>query len=155
MNVKTKKRITKSLFDVGNKRVWIDSSKLKDVKEAITKKDIKKLVKNEVIIIKQKKGQSRFRIRKIRKQRTKGRRSGIGSRKGSSNARISRKLQWRIKVRNQRELLKSFRDKVLISKKTYRLLYKKVKGGFFRNKRHIEIYLSEHKLMEDGTKQNI
>ncbi|MEK6841491.1 MAG: 50S ribosomal protein L19e [Nanoarchaeota archaeon] len=152
MNLRNKKRIAKSLFNVGNERIWIDPNKLKEVKEAITKKDIKNLVKQGIIFIKKKHGQSKFRIRKARLQIRKGRGKGIGSRKGAANARLSRKLQWMIKIRNQKDLLKSLRSKSLISKRTYRLLYKKAKGGFFRSKRHIQIYLNEHKLIENGNK---
>ncbi len=152
MNLKTKKRIAKSLFNVGNKRVWIDPDKSKEVKEAITKKDIKNLVKKDIIKIKQKKGQSGFRIRKAKIQLRKGRRKGIGSKRGASNARFPKKLRWMIKIRNQRDLLKYLRNKSLISKKNYRILYRKAKGGFFRSKRHIHIYLSEHKLIENGAK---
>ena len=152
MNLRNKRRIAKSLFEVGNKRIWIDPSKLKEVKEAITKKDIKHLIKQGIISIKKEHGQSRFRTRKSRLQTSKGRGRGAGSRRGASNARQSRKLLWMIKIRNQKDLLKSLRNKSLISKKTYRLLYRKAKGGFFRSRRHIDIYLTEHKLIENGNK---
>ena len=59
-----KKRIVQSLYNVGLKRIWIDPTKLKEVKEAITKNDVKGLVKKGIIIIKQNHGSSRFRIRK-------------------------------------------------------------------------------------------
>ena len=152
MNLKVKKRIAKELFHVGEKRIWIDPTKLKEVKEAITKRDIKGLVKKGIILVKQEKNQSRFRIRKSKMQKSKGRGRGIGSRKGASNARLNRKMQWIIKIRNQKDLLKSLRDKSLISRRNYRILYRKAKGGFFRSRRHIQIYLQEHKLMENGAK---
>jgi large subunit ribosomal protein L19e len=150
MNLRTKRRIAKSLFDVGNRRIWIDPDKSKEVKEAITKRDIKGLIKKGIIFIKQEKGQSRFRSRENRIQLIKGRRKGIGSRKGTSNARLSKKLQWMIRIRNQKEFLRNLKAKSLISRKIYRLLYRKAKGGFFRSKRHIEIYLNERKLMQNG-----
>ena len=152
MNLKVKKRIAKELFHVGEKRIWIDPTRSKEVKEAITKKDIKSLVKKGIILVKQEKNQSRFRIRKSKMQKSKGRGRGIGSRKGASNARLNRKMQWIIKIRNQKDLLKSLRDRSLISRRNYRILYRKAKGGFFRSRRHIQIYLQEHKLMENGAK---
>ena len=130
----------------------MDPNKLKEVKEAITKKDIKGLVKKNIIVIKQKQGTSKYRIRRAKIQKSKGRRKGIGSRKGASNARLSRKLQWMIKIRNQKDLLMSLRDKSSISRKTYRKLYRMAKGGFFRSTRHIQIYINEHKLIENGNK---
>lgn len=57
-----------------------------------------------------------------------------------------------IKIRNQKNLLKSLRDKSLITRKNYRILFRKAKGGFFRSKRHIEIYLAEHKLIQNDNK---
>ncbi|MEK6907505.1 MAG: 50S ribosomal protein L19e [Nanoarchaeota archaeon] len=152
MNLRNKKRITASLFNVGKKRIWIDPTKSKEVKEAITKRDIKHLIKEGIIILKQKHGQSRGRIRKANMQFSKGRGKGIGSRRGASNARLSKKLQWMIKIRNQKNLLKSLRDKSLITRKNYRILFRKAKGGFFRSKRHIEIYLAEHKLIQNDNK---
>ncbi|MEK6835811.1 MAG: 50S ribosomal protein L19e, partial [Nanoarchaeota archaeon] len=80
----------------------------------------------------------------------KGRRKGIGSRKGATKARFPAKRAWIIKIRNQKKILKELRDKNLILRKDYRMLYKKAKGGFFRSKRHIEIYIDEHKLMKHG-----
>jgi len=152
MNLRPKKRIAKSLFDVGSKRIWIDPTKLKEVKEAITKRDIKGLIKKGVIKVKQEKNQSGFRTRERRIQVLKGRRKGIGSRKGAKNARLPKKREWMIRIRNQKEYIKSLRDKSLISKRIYRSLYRQSKGGFFRSRRHIEIYLNEHKLIENGNK---
>ena len=152
MNLKTKKRIAKSIFDVGNRRIWIDPDKSKEVKEAITRNDIKGLVNKGIIVVKQERNNSRYRTRKAKIQEGKGRRKGIGSRKGARNARLSRKLEWMIKIRNQKQLLKGLRDNKSIPTKIYRDLYRKSKGGFFRSKRHIQIYLSEHKLIENGNK---
>jgi len=53
------------------------------------------------------------------------------------------------KVRGQREFLKELKDKKLVSIANFHLLYQKVKGGFFRNKRHIKLYLNEYKLTEN------
>ncbi|MBM3204304.1 50S ribosomal protein L19e, partial [Candidatus Woesearchaeota archaeon] len=47
------------------------------------------------------------------------------------------------------EFIKELKTGTLISGQTYRELYSKVKGGYFRNKRHIKLYLSEHKLFQE------
>ena len=58
------------------------------------------------------------------------------------------------RVRLQRMFLKDLKDKKMINKNTFRDLYKKSKGGFFRSKRHIKIYLDEHDLIKKkGTKK--
>ena len=51
------------------------------------------------------------------------------------------------KIRIQRKFLAEIKEKKLLDSKTYRPLYLKAKGGFFRNKRHIKLYLEEHNLI--------
>jgi len=153
MRLKTQKRIAKSLFNVGKDRVKFDSERLSEIKEAITKKDIKGLVNKKVITIKPKGGVSRVRARKILLQKKKGRRKGIGSRKGKSSARLKPKKVWMNKIRILRRFLKTLKDKSLINNKDYRELYLKAKGGFFRNQRHLKTYINERGLIiKDGKK---
>ena len=56
MRLKVQKRIAQSLFRVGRKRIKFDPEKLGDIKEAITKGDIKGLVNRGTIQIKTKTG---------------------------------------------------------------------------------------------------
>ena len=51
-------------------------------------------------------------------------------------------------IRAQKKLLKALRDKNLISKQVYHLLYNRAKGGFFRTRRHIKLYIEERKLIK-------
>jgi len=53
-------------------------------------------------------------------------------------------------IRKQRKFVKELRDKKLINTKVYRQIYNKIKGGFFRSKNHIKLYLTENRLFEDG-----
>ena len=153
MKLKNKKMLVKSLYNVGNKRIKFDSEKLSEIKEAITKKDIKGLVNKKIIIIKQKKGSSRVRARKILIQKRKGRRKGIGSRKGKFSARLKPKRVWINKIRVQRELLNKLKENNLIEKKNYRELYLRAKGGFFRSRKHLKTYINERELiLKDGKK---
>ena len=84
-----------------------------------------------------------MRARKRLMQRRKGRQSGPGSRKGSRGARLSKKRGWINKIRIQREFLRELKVKKIIDEKLYRDFYLKSKGGFFRSKRHIKLYLEE------------
>lgn len=152
MNLKNKKRIASSILKVGLKRVKFDPDRLPEIKEAITKGDIKSLIKSKSIKSKKKKGISKYRIRKIKLQKKKGRRAGLGSRRGKKTARLASKKSWMIKIRAQRNLLKELKDKNLISSKDYRNLYLKSKGGFFRTKRHIGVYIKEHNLIKNEKK---
>jgi len=156
MNLKTQKRIIVSLTGVGRKRIWFNPDRISDIKEAITKSDLRGLIKEGAIKIKAKRGISRSRIRKRIKQKRKGRRSSVSSRKGKKGARLARKTAWMLKVRSQRRFIKGLINKKLISNPTYQSLRNKIKGGFFRSTRHIKLFIEEHNLfIKNGKKQKI
>jgi len=148
MNLKTQKRLASKILKGSKKRVKFDESRLEDIKESITKADIRSLIIDKAISIEKKKGISRVRAKKRQKQKRKGKQRGHGSRKGKSTARLPKKINWMNRVRLQRAFLKDLKDKDLIDNKTFREIYKKIKGGFFRSKRHLKLYLEEHKLIK-------
>lgn len=148
MNLANQKRLSAKLLNVGETKVWFDPDRLIDIKEAITKNDLRNLIKRGAIKPRAELGSSRVRARKRLLQRRKGRQTGPGTRKGSSTARLTRKETWMLTVRSQRGFIKELKDKNLVEGKTYRNLYSKVKGGYFRNKRHIKLYLEENKLFK-------
>ncbi len=126
--------------------IWLDPNRLEEIKEAITKADITSLIKDKAIKNKKIVGISRGRARKRNIQKSKGRRRGSGSIKGGKHARLTKKQGWINHIRVQRSFLQNLRDKGVIDKSSYRSLYMKSKGGFFRSKRHIKIYMQEHKI---------
>lgn len=142
------RRIAAQILKVGAGKIWFDPEKLSEIKEAITKSDIRSLIKTKVIKVKKLPRQSRARARRIKIQKRKGLRSGSGSRKGRRTARLSRKRAWIAKIRVQRSFLKSLKRKDLIENKTYNDLMAKARGGFFRNKRHIKTYLKEKNILK-------
>ncbi len=152
MNLKNQKRVSASVLKVGKRRVWFDRERLQEIKEAITKEDIRGLVKRNLIQKKPETGTSRVRARKRIVQRRKGRQQGKGKRKGTRTARLGKKEAWMIQVRSQRKFIKELKEKGLVDVRTYRNLYSKVKGGYFRNKRHIKLYLNEKKLFIEKAK---
>ena len=153
VDLRTQKNVVRSLFKVGYKRIKFDTEKLSEIKEAITKKDIKGLVNKGAIKILPKRGSSRSRARKILIQKRKGRRKGMGSRKGKSNARLNSKKNWINKIRVLRRFLKKLKEKRLINNRNYKELYLKAKGGFFRSERHLKTYINERGLInKDGKK---
>ena len=148
MKLNLQKRLAAGILKCSEKRIWLDSSRLEDIKEAITNADIRSLIADGVILKKQAKGIARFRARKIAFQKRKNKRKGVGSRKGKKTARTPRKGLWISKIRVQRRFIKSLKDNGLISKEDYHSLYRKSKGGFFRSKRHIKLYIEEHRLIK-------
>lgn len=144
MNLRKKKRMIASLYGVGRKRVRLEPEALDEVKGVITKADSRGLVKRGVVVIKQKQGHSRSRAREKIRQKRKGRHKGHGSRKGTHSARLRSKQVWMNSIRTQRRFMKELREKGLITTSVFREIYLKAKGGFFRSRRHIKIYLEEH-----------
>lgn len=147
MNLKVQKKLAARYLDVSPKRVLFNEDYLDEIKETVTRQGIANLVKQGIIVKKQKSGISKARnkLRKLRKR--KGRGKGHGKRKGKKNARQNKKKTWMNKVRVQRKFLKTLKEKEIVSKDVYKDLYGKVKGGFFRSKKHIKIYIRDHDLV--------
>ena len=147
MKAEKAKEIAARLLKIGKNKIWIDPEEAESVKEAITKDDIRELIKNGIIKKRKENEQSRGRARKIEKQKKKGRRKGHGSRKGTAKARRNRKMDWINKVRAQRALLKELKEKHpdKVKKFGYSKLYRMIKGGFFRSKAQLERFVMEAK----------
>ena len=117
-------------------------------KMAMSKDDIRALIKEGVIKKKQKKGISSARVKKLKEQRKKGRRRGPGSRRGAAGARTPQKERWMATIRALRKTLRHLRDTGKIDRKLYRKLYRMAKGGAFRSRSHLFLYLREHGLLK-------
>jgi large subunit ribosomal protein L19e len=148
MRLTLQRRLAGELMKCSPRRVVFQQDSLEVIKESITKADIRALIGGGIITKKPEQGVSRGRARKIRTQKSKGLQKGHGSRKGTANARESQKTDWTNKVRLQRSFVKELRDKELITTSDYRMLYTKIKGGFFRNKRHIKLFIDERGLIK-------
>ncbi len=141
MKVNLQKRLAAKILKVGEKKIWIDPSKLKEVADAITKEDIRELIERGIIRKKTEIGQCRKKARILHEKRKKGRRRGPGRRKGKKTARTGKKEMWINKVRAQRKFLKKLKGK--ISTSIYRKLYRMIKGGFFRDIAHLKLHLKK------------
>ncbi|MEM2214120.1 MAG: 50S ribosomal protein L19e [Candidatus Nezhaarchaeales archaeon] len=145
MNLSMVRRLAAEVLGVGESRVYIDPSRLDEVSSAVTKDDVRKLIEEGVISAKPVRGTSRARARLRHLKKRKGLRRGEGSRKGSV-ANLEKKL-WTARVRALRNYLKLLRDKKMIDAKTYRRLYKLVKGGVFQSRAHLKEYVKEQGLL--------
>lgn len=150
MDLHVQRRLAASVLECSPKRVIFNDERLEEIKEAITKTDIRGLIKDGAIIKLNKKGVSRARANKRKTQRKKGRQSGKGSRKGSPNTHANSKDLWIAGIRVQREFTRELLSKGLVSAETAKDLIGKAKGGFFRSRRHIKLYLDEHNLFIKG-----
>lgn len=142
------KRLASQILGCSPKRVCFDTSKLAEIKEGITKADIRRLIAQGTIRKVSIVGTSRGRANLAQWQKSRGRRRGHGSRKGAATARQNPKREWIARVRKERDLLKRMRDSKLIDNATFSTLYLKVKGGFFRNTRHIKVYVNEQGMVK-------
>ena len=149
-DLKLQKRLAAQVAGVGKSKICIDSTKMKDVKEAITKVDIRSLIKQGIIVVKRKVTPSRARAKKRHEQKKKGRQRGQAKRKGTKKARMGD--LWITRIRVQRRTLKELRSLKKLDSKVYRNLYRKAKGGFFRSKKHMLGYIEQKGLTLDEVK---
>jgi large subunit ribosomal protein L19e len=134
------KRLAAKILKVGESRIWLDPTKIKDIEKAITKADVRKLILQGAIKALPKKIKKREKKEKAKK--------GPGRRKGGKYAKLPRKTRWILTVRPLRKMLKELRDSGQIDKLTYRKIYKLIKGGMFRSTTHLKIYMEQHGLLK-------
>ena len=145
--MKNKKQLAAKILKTSPKKVVFLVEALEDIKKAITRSDLRGLIAIGKISQTKSNHLSRVRARKVQSQKRKGRQKGRGSKRGSKNSVITKKDKWMARVRIQRKFIKELKDRGLIVTADYQMLYRKVKGGYFRNKRHIKLYLTEYKLI--------
>ena len=140
MRLGLQKRIASKVLKTGKGKIWIDPNSLADVKEAITKEDIRELVREGFVKSKRKKGVSRGRFRKKLIQKRKGLRKGAGSKKGKRSSKRAGKKVWVAKVRGLRKILAENKSPL---GGEYQKLRKAVKAGVFKNKKQLFVKLEE------------
>jgi len=120
-------------------RVWIDPTN-KKVVQAITRSDVRGFIKDGIIVkIPMKKAAKNIAKKQQRR----------GSVKGAKGGRQSKKAEWFKKIRPQREMIKEMREKGQMKVNNYRIMYKLVKGGMFRSRAHLTMYLKENKILKE------
>jgi large subunit ribosomal protein L19e len=146
LNLRSQRRLASEILGSGRGRVKIEPDRIEDVDIAITRDEIRRLVNEGAIQLVQKKGVSRGRCRVVQNQKKKGRRKGVGTRRGSSGARSPKKSLWIRKIRALRRRLSDLRDRNALPPRAYRRLYLMAKGGAFRNVSHMDQYIETHGL---------
>ncbi|MEA2054798.1 MAG: 50S ribosomal protein L19e [Candidatus Thermoplasmatota archaeon] len=141
MDLKNQRRISANVLKCGKNRVWIDPDEIEEIGKAVTRRDIRNLVKKGIVDARKKKGVSRGRARETYEQKKKGRRKGQGSRKGTAYARRPKKRRWILTIRPIRAYLKQLRNDGVITPSVYRRYYVRAKGGEFKSKNHLKTHL--------------
>ena len=153
MGASSVRKIAAEMLKCGQSRIRMEMTK--ETEEALTREDVKSLIRTGLVWKVQKKGTSKFRTKVAFRQKRKGRRTKAGSRRGTYNARSPKKRRWIKSIRALRSLLKELRDNGQIEPKTYTEFYPRIKGGEFRNRKHILTYLGDHDLMKQRKELNL
>ncbi|MCI2414631.1 MAG: 50S ribosomal protein L19e [Candidatus Aramenus sp.] len=128
------RRLAADIANVGLNNVKFLPDYLDEVRDALTREDVRKLIEEGKIIIEEKRGISGSRTKVRRKnRRVKGEGRRTGSKKGGKNARSNKRDTWIARIRKMREYLRELRDSGTIDSSTYRLFYRKAKGGTFKS----------------------
>jgi len=136
------KKMAAQILKVGKNRVWLDPKQTKDLDAAITKADIRKMVlKGWVKALPEK-------IHRPKEKRKRGR--GHGSRKGAKYSIVNRKRRWILRVRPMRAMLQEMKEKQQIDNPTFKKLYLLIKGGMFRSRSHLRLYMEQNNLLKKG-----
>ncbi len=141
MNLGNKKQMAAKVLNAGVNRVRIDPNNLERMSDAITRDDIRTLIREGMVWAEPVKGISRGRIRKKKAQKKK-RGRGSGSKEGPSRARLPRKRLWVTKVRSMRNHLKKARERGDLTSDVFGKLYLQIKGGQIRSIRHLKEQIS-------------
>jgi large subunit ribosomal protein L19e len=137
------KRLASKILKVGESRVWLDPKQKKDMEAAITSADIRKLIQKGYV----KKLPTGVRMPKEESRRKRGR----GSKKGKKHSIVPSKRKWISTVRPLRRMLKELKATQQIDNQTFKHLYRLVKGGTFRSRAHLRIYLEQRGLVKKKT----
>ena len=133
MNLRNKKELASKVFGVGKERIVFIESKQKDIKEAITKQDLKDLKESGAIIIKE----------------IKGRKSGVKkSSRSPGNVRKNvntRKRDYVIMTRKLRNYISELKKRGELSRENFIEIRKRIRNKDFRNKAHLKEHLEEIK----------
>lgn len=133
MNLSKKKELAKRTLGVGKDRIIFLESRLGEIKEAITKQDIRDLKNEGAIAIKDIKGRKKVKRKKKR---------SVGNIRKKVN---KGKREYVIMTRKLRKYLSGIKEQGKISKKDELEIRNKIRNRIFKSKAHLREYVGELK----------
>ncbi len=131
MNLGKKKTLAAKTLGVGKERIMFNQERLNEIKEAITKQDIRDLYAGRAIFIKEISG------RKVLKPKKNRRRKGSVRKNPKAD-----KEKYMIITRKLRAHLFELRRKGLLERPRYLKLRKQIRAGIFKSKGHLKEHLA-------------
>ena len=130
MNLKKKKQLTIRALKIGKARVAFVDSRIKEIKEAITKQDIRDLVSDGAIVIKEIKGRKKVVNKKTKRS--------PGNVKKKVN---KRKQDYMIMTRKLRKYVKAVRSQGKIDRDESLEIRKKIRNKSFKSLAHLKEHI--------------
>ena len=130
MNLKNKKSLATRTLNVGRERIVFLKSRLEEIKDAITKQDIKDLKNDGAIIVKDIKG----RKKKVKKSKKRG----VGKIKKKVK---KRKQQYVIMTRKLRKYVLEMKKQGRLSREDVIEIRKRIRNKKYKSKAHLKEYI--------------
>ncbi len=138
MDEKKARKVAARILKIGESKIWMDPAQIGRVGKAMTKEDLRALIKDGVLKKRHDQMQSRGRARILLAKKKKGRKRGKGKRTGTKKTRKEGKRQWIKNVRAQRRVLSEMKTAGTKLKKPAREIYLLIKGNYFRGKNYVK-----------------
>jgi len=130
MNLKNKKSLASRVLTLGRKRIVFLPSRIDEIKEAITKQDIRDLKEEGAIVVKEIKG--RKKVKRKKKVR------GVGKVKKKVN---KRKQEYVKMTRKLRKHVAEMKKQGKLSSEEIKEIRNKIINRIFRSKAHLKDYI--------------
>lgn len=129
-NLEKRKALASRVLRAGVNKIFFEPSRLDEIKEAITKQDIRDLYESGAIKVKEKVGRLRKEHRTTKR--------GVGK--------VKKKVQFRKRdymrrVRKLRRHISELRKQKKLNQENYRGLRIKIKANMFKDKAHLKDYI--------------
>merc|ERR1711953_915782 len=135
VSLRLQKRLSAAVLKCGKRRIWLDPNEVSEIALATSRRTIKKLVKDGLVVKKNVRTHSRANARQHYEEKRLGRHSGTGKRFGTKDARMPQKVCWMRRQRALRRLLRKLKKNRKIDKNLYHKFYLGSKGNLYKNKK--------------------